>query len=376
MQAFNPRLHSLRGIAAVAVMLFHWDTLFPALGKVLSQVEFAGTEWNLFMQIRFGGLGVALFFVLSGYLLGSQLQTRELTPGSIARFWKRRAMRIYPAAWAQLLILVAAISVWPDFLGGLDGYRLLHNVLLWINLPPTMVSPINGVWWTLPIELSFYLLLPFLVLLQRKIGIVWVIALCFVVTLCWRSSIMVMHYGDNYLRHLPVLDAIPGTLSSFAAGLAISYLRIPLSARQRIVWLLVTACCFLLMEYWLLSQIDTYWKGHWMLAIWPVLLAVILASGVFLLCEPIKGLGFMSSRLMVWLGEVSFGIYLWHFPLQKLMLFLWPEAWGTPVTSALALLVSSATTLCLAALSFYAIERPIMGWKRAKPLTPMAPTQE
>ena len=55
----------------------------------------------------FGWLGVPLFFVLSGYLLGSKVIDQRLNRGFITRFWRRRLLRIYPAVWFHLLVLLA-----------------------------------------------------------------------------------------------------------------------------------------------------------------------------------------------------------------------------------------------------------------------------
>jgi len=64
----------------------------------------------------------------------------------------------------------------------------------------------------------------------------------------------------------------------------------------------------------------------------------------------------------VWLGHVSFGIYLWHFQVMRALVLLWPELWSTPSMSLLALVISLPATLAMAALSYYCVERPLMAW--------------
>jgi peptidoglycan/LPS O-acetylase OafA/YrhL len=66
--------------------------------------------------------------------------------------------------------------------------------------------------------------------------------------------------------------------------------------------------------------------------------------------------------MLVWLGHVSFGIYLWHFQVMRALVLLWPELWSTPLMSLLALVISLPATLALAALSYYCVERPLMAW--------------
>ncbi|MFC3156799.1 acyltransferase family protein [Gilvimarinus japonicus] len=366
MTTFIPTLHGLRGVAALAVLLFHWNALFPAFGGWASPLELAGTKWNLFMQINFGWLGVPLFFVLSGFLLGGQLKDKELTRGTLLHFWRRRILRIYPAVWAQLAIL-ALIAYWlPSLFPPLSTFELTQNLLLWINMPPWMTSPINGVWWTLPIELSFYAVLPLIILLQRKCGWIKATFICFSLAILWRYTIIQTLPTDNYTQHLPLLDMLPGSISSFAAGFAITFLNIRWSKLQWRLACLAAVVLFLALEYWLLAFIDVYWSGHWLLVIWNPLIALSLALMVYCATHQQCHGAVLGSRPLVWLGEVSFGIYLWHFPVQKALNLIAPGYWDTPTTSALALCVSTLITLPLAALSYYFIEKPIMGWRKTR----------
>ncbi|RLA00462.1 MAG: hypothetical protein DRQ47_09465, partial [Gammaproteobacteria bacterium] len=87
-KTFNPALHGLRGVAAMAVVFFHWAQFYPAIPNKLD-FEFLGQNWDFSLWFDMGGFGVALFFVLSGYLLGGQLSQKALTKESITRFWQR-----------------------------------------------------------------------------------------------------------------------------------------------------------------------------------------------------------------------------------------------------------------------------------------------
>ena len=182
--AFNPILHGLRGIAAMLVLLYHWKEAYPAFAGMYRQLPFLGTQWNLLLPIDFGWIGVHWFFVLSGYLLASNIWNKPLSAAEITQFWARRFCRIYPAIWVQIpimLVVTYAIVGLADF----DWARLLGNLLLWLSPFPGGVAAYNGVWWTLPIELGFYLALPFLMLLYRRIG--WGPTLLLVLLITWAS---------------------------------------------------------------------------------------------------------------------------------------------------------------------------------------------
>jgi peptidoglycan/LPS O-acetylase OafA/YrhL len=157
----GPRFHgldTLRSLAIVAVIVFHL-------------LDFGGDHtlpsW-LEPIATYGWIGVDLFFVLSGYLIGSQLlkpYARGERPGLWA-FYRNRFFRILPA---YLVVLAAYYWVpkWPEFEGIGSAWRYLTFTFnLW--LPDTRALPFSHV-WSLCVEEHFYLLLPVIVLvLMRK----------------------------------------------------------------------------------------------------------------------------------------------------------------------------------------------------------------
>ena len=143
-----------------------------AIGLVLARhghkawIEGAGIEptWSDFIMLN-GWMGVDLFFVLSGYLIGGILLRRR---GGLTGLWtylRRRALRILPAYYAVLL--ATALGAFPlyGFASQDLGLRLLwHLALLQDYLP----SDINVVFWSLGVEMKFYLLAPFILLLVAR----------------------------------------------------------------------------------------------------------------------------------------------------------------------------------------------------------------
>ena len=157
---------------------------------------------------------------------------------------------------------------------------------------------------------------------------------------------------------LSVLDYLVGVLFTFMLGFSINFLPGVLSiwARRRLFW--CGATILLGLMQWQLSLNEVYWTGHWILVVWTPMVAIALL--VFSLREPTWEWRWLGSKGLVWLGHVSFGIYLWHFQVMRALVLLWPELWNTPSMSLLALVISLPATLALAALSYYCVERPLM----------------
>lgn len=83
---------------------------------------------------------------------------------------------------------------------------------------------------------------------------------------------------------------------------------------------------------------------------------------MFCLSSPPPGWYWLGSPLLAWLGHISFGIYLWHFQVFRLLILLFPTVWGTPQMSLVGLFVALSLTLIMAALGHSLIERPVMRW--------------
>ena len=314
------------------------------------------------MQVKFGWLGVPLFFVLSGYLLSTQLGSGALKRERVLRFWRRRFLRIYPGVWLQLAVLALAVAAGAAIAPQLSALQWGANALLLVSFPDAIAPPVNKVYWTLPIELTFYLVLPALVLMQRRLHWAVMLAGAVVLAIAWRAAVMGSHPGANMTLHLNALEALPGSLAAFVGGMAVARVPAPTAAQARLR-LAAAALSLLALQYWLLVNLDTYWAGHPMLAVWNPLAGVAIALGVHALLHPPPEFNFLGSRPFVWLGETSFGIYLWHLPIFKLMLWLSPATWAGTWGSAAALALCLAATLPLAWASYRWVEKPVLDWE-------------
>ncbi|WP_157497991.1 acyltransferase family protein [Gilvimarinus chinensis] len=368
MTTFNPRLHGMRALAAIGVLLFHWAQLYPVQTTLHPGSNDFGFRWHLSFFIGFGWMGVTLFFVLSGYLLTSILKSRPVTGRATLYFWRRRILRIYPAVWLQVAIF-AALGASIDGLPSMQwDTKSISNAFLFINLPPLMVSPINLVWWTLPIELSFYLLLPVLVLASRRLPWPIITLACIAITVCWRWATIAVINDPPFYKHLNVLDSFPGILTPFILGFAIAHLPTP-----RLRWHYAALTASLIAAYLLLLAINfnlsSYWQGGLMLILWPSLLAVTIAGAVWACSAALPGFTWLGSKPLVWLGNLSFGIYLWHYPCFTVVKTSWPHLANNFSGSIISLIITCVVTLILAAFSYYFIEKPVMGWRHPKAIS-------
>lgn len=152
-------LDGLRAFAIFSVMLCHSSLYFAPLAFLFLPFSLENVFYN-------GWFGVDLFFVLSGFLITSQLLDKPLTRKNFTKFCARRFFRIAPAYYVSLTTAVLIFKVLPDYLLGTSPEQwilpyLIHLAFLqdYIPIPPR----IDGIYWSIPIEIKFYLLCPFLV---------------------------------------------------------------------------------------------------------------------------------------------------------------------------------------------------------------------
>ena len=161
---YMAEVDGLRFIAIFSVMLFHvYYNVAHSPDLVLAASPFSFVVWPVTQGFR----GVQLFFVISGFILGLPFAAHYLTHGpavNVGRFYLRRVTRLEPPYILALLLMYGAAVVMhnvhtrePGFYSGLP-LRLVYAYLLVRGQPPTL----DGVTWTLEIEVQFYLLAPLL----------------------------------------------------------------------------------------------------------------------------------------------------------------------------------------------------------------------
>ncbi len=349
-------LDGLRGLAVAAVLLYH------------SQFDFA----------RGGYLGVSLFFTLSGFLITSLLltQVRERHRVRLASFWARRARRLLPAAALALagVLLYGATVANADQLRDLrvDVLSTLGYVANWrfyfsgqsyarlFSAP----SPVLH-FWSLAIEEQFYLIFPLLVAVvmwvargrRRVFGVVLfagVVASVLASRALYRTSGSSRVYYGTDTRAAELL--IGALLAVIVAG-RVAPIR-PASTRARTLATVAGVGALGVMVWWWATvEQGAPWLYRGGLALHACCAATVIAAarvdGPLARC--------LSWRPLAGLGLISYGVYLFHWPV-----FLWISADRTGLAPIPLLALRLLITLTIAIASFVIVERPILQGRRLR----------
>jgi len=322
----------IRLFAAAFVVLFH--------SYALTSQWTHEPLWKLAPELNFGALGVKIFFVISGFLVTQSWLARR----AVAPFIASRVLRIYPALVAATLLtaLLAGASstlAWREYIAHPQTLDYIWRVALgWdmvYRLPgafPTNPFPhdVNGSLWTLPIELRLYigvLAAGVAGLLARRAALL--AALCALTALfAARPDWFPLAPNDRVVRELALLFALGSLAYVWRDALPVS-----LAGATAAVALVA-----------------------WNPGGWPrgLLFAPLLAYGVLVLAY---------HRRLQWpafnrLGDYSYGLYVYSFPLQQTLMQRWP---GLEPAGLFAL--SLPLALAAAAASWHALEQPALALK-------------
>lgn len=362
-----PELDGVRGVACLLVLLYHVVYMRAPTNETAA-------------LLRTTYVGVDLFFVLSGFLLGGILMDNRSSPNLLPVFYVRRGFRLLPLYFAWLALFVVARAA---LAGDPNADWLIAKPLpLWSYATYTqnfvmaaggaMGPHFLGVTWSLAVEEQFYLLLPAVVLVVRPRWLPW-IALAFALSApMLRTGVIALKWD-----RLAAYVLLPGRWDGLFMGVLAAWLVRrpwwrPDRARPWLYAVLVpsaAACVWLwhAAPYMLSTPMLTWgYSAHNLAFTALVLLAV---SGAW--WAPLT-----RAVPLVWLGRVSYGVYLFHQGVAGLV-FL---AFGHPNPSLLTEEGAALTalgmglTLAMAELSFRYYERPLQGighrWRYRPPITP------
>jgi peptidoglycan/LPS O-acetylase OafA/YrhL len=345
----NPALDGIRGVAVSAMLLYHGGEVFGVGGF----------------------LSIDTFFVLSGYLITTLLVIEWANHGRVdlRAFWIRRAKRLLPALFLLLIGvgLYAVFIAQPTELGRIraDGLASFGYFANWRFVFSgasyfdnfAAPSPLRHL-WSLAVEEQFYLVWPLLVygVLRWRRGSARAL-LGLIVPLMIGSAVLmaVLHApGTDPSRVYYGTDTRAQSLLLGAALGVVLFLHGPLRnlyVRRATQLLAVTGAAYTIWTWTSLSEhTDQLYQGGFLVS--SLATALVIAS----VTQPDRGpLGrILSWRPITWVGEVSYGLYLWHWPLYMVVT---PSRTG--LDGAALLLARLGATVAIATCSFYLVEKPI-----------------
>lgn len=351
-------LNGLKGIALIAIVLYHCDQ---------------GT-------LRGGFLGVDIFFTISGFLIFSSLLNHIDSGKGIGfkEYYLKRLHRIYPAL--ILMIPVTVSLAWfinqdmlvdinnqivTAMLGCYNWYAIGSGASYFSQMNPDMFRHL----WFMSVLMQFYLLAPLLIYLLRKILVRWVpVAVLAGLAVCSALSMgLQYHPGTDPTRVYFGSDthAMGLWLGAMLAWLLMIIRRgngrpeeTAIMERARLVWSKIgpaAAFVALLILLWMMQHVEQGPAAFYGGIFAASLLSVVLVAGSI-------PFGSWMQDLLVFkpfdvAGRYSYGIYLWHWPLWLFTKAMFPQ-WGAWHLGWM-LLITLALTACCTAMSWKLVEQPV-----------------
>jgi peptidoglycan/LPS O-acetylase OafA/YrhL len=282
-------LTGIRGWAALWVFLYHaW--IFADHPPLTWTV--AGHTLVFTPLVSLGGAGVSIFFVLSGFLLAlpfAEWQGGLRPRPDTGRYLFRRVARVFPAYYVQLVLLMGLAWYFPGLPGIGDWSAFGRHLLMLFTPPPLGTTPMNPVWWTLPIEFSFYLALPFLAILLRYERWWWLPLTMLLSMWAWRHAVVIWLADAPIPARVVASYQLPGSLDTFGLGMLAALLYVQRARLPAWVFrpaanngLAVAGLLLIVMAvYWLFGSRNLYWADNLIFYGWTPALALGTAAIIF-----------------------------------------------------------------------------------------------
>jgi peptidoglycan/LPS O-acetylase OafA/YrhL len=339
-------LDGLRALAVLAVIAYHLNIPYSAGGF----------------------LGVTVFFVLSGYLITSLLvseweQTHKI---DLKQFWIRRAKRLLPAMFLLLITLnIVTPLLRPELIPNLRQdtiaatfyYSNWHYIFQELSYFEAFEKPsLLTHFWSLAIEEQFYIfwaviILFFLKIVKSRKAIFTFILIASIVSAVWMT---ILH--DPNLDPSRVYYGTDTRIFSLLIGasLAIIAPKTPVTKRKKWSFEITatTGLAFFLFMVFYTNQYDSfvYEGGMAFLSLATAGLVLSLASSPTLIINKI-----LEWKLLKWIGTRSYGIYLWHYPVNLFM----NSNVNTGGMNVFMVVLELTLTFLIAAISYTFVEKPI-----------------
>lgn len=328
-------LTASRGIAALIVVIYHF-------GREIYPFNEAERFFNG------SSITVSYFFVLSGFVMSWMYLEREV---GYVDFVKRRAVRILPFYYLAIVLSILLLGYYylsADVPMEQEiGTKLLLNLTLtqayFINYPLS----INPTGWSLSVEMFFYLLFPFLLKIQKSKRSLFSLI------------VVIIYVGTQILHHYQLRAGAPLTeqqhnftfyfplfhLNEFLVGMAGATLLPKVKKSGIRIPIILTLAAIISAIIFRPRGLD-YFNG--LLA--PLFLLLILGMSV-------KDKGWINNRVMVYVGEMTYGIYILQFPVNSIFQQYNSRYFHLPATAAFYTYL--AVLFLITVIAYYLVEKPL-----------------
>ncbi|WP_440144531.1 acyltransferase family protein [Aeromonas veronii] len=338
-------LDVLRGVAALLVLFYHMEELSVAVWPHI---------------FYWGWVGVDLFFVLSGFFIClCVIRPREW---KVINFLKRRFLRIAPPYYVSMLLTITFSGFY--FITTSNGivHTVAHLLFIHSYLEQTHGS-INGAYWSLGVEFSFYIFMAVTACFLRSTSKKYIILFCmFIVAWLWRY-IIYLYFNGQPMQEFIWSTQVIGMLDEFAIGCFIAFVYadclVQAKHPRNYVAFLLLITGFILIVSFVKNLDDTFWIEVSSMVFSRTYLALGFGMIIFAFIMLERNKWFV--RLCRWsglsfIGMISFSIYLYHMPIinaanqVKGMI-------SSPMLLSTSIIVM---VLFMGSFSFYFIERRFM----------------
>jgi peptidoglycan/LPS O-acetylase OafA/YrhL len=366
----NLEVDQLRGAAALLVLFYH--SVHAGL-LAIGASGWPRAHYGIDALLFEGHTGVALFMVLSGYILATGTFDREI---DYWKFLRNRALRIFPLMFVALVFAMYSVK-------DLDLGKIVAPFVLLANTTASFSDPagLAGTVWTAAVEFQFYLVAPFVFMFVGRNGLKYLLGAA---VLFWllRMIVLLPHSSEPLELYKISYFTIVGRINQFLAGIGLAYafhtgiLKLG-EHRGRAAFALGIVSFVVLAALTVLNHSGgiTAWQA-WRI-VYPEVEGLLWAAflAAYLISRPLENR--YLGKWFYWVGQISFSMYILHYAIQReWWTVLYPEFFNGWISRGsevlLVTIVLAAMIMALSRLSYLCIEKPFqdMRGRYFKPNSP------
>ena len=343
---YRPWLDGFRGLSILAVMAFNGHLSYA----------------------QGGFIGVDLFFVLSGFLITSLLvqEYYRTSTISVRSFYYRRALRLLPALFALLLCYSAYAALFQPREKAIAEWKGVFYTLFYaanwaqIGFKAGALGTLSHA-WSLSVEEQFYILWPLILIVLLKVGkkslIVAVLVLSAVASLAWTAWLW--SHTPNYLRMYLGSDTRANELLiGCLTGFLVTWKSFPQSKPIKFCLHVMSAISIVAILYAVYAA--RYYSGFVYNGGFTLISLGAAVIIIDMIVFPSFLLRIFEIKPLVWIGKISYGLYLWHLPIFE----VWRQTFEGRVSPFVFTALRLGSVLLVAATSYYVLEIPFLKLRR------------